>query len=899
MKKETANAPNAILANTAEGHRLSDINGNTASWRQWGPYLSERQWGTVREDYSADGSAWEYFPHDHARSRAYRWGEDGLGGFGDDKLNVCMNVALWNGQDPILKERLFGLTNNQGNHGEDVKELYYYLDGLPSHAYMKMLYKYPQKAFPYEDLVSVNATRSLQESEYELIDTGVFKDNRYFDIEIEYAKAGPEDILLQITAHNRGPETSCLHILPQVWFRNQWSWAETTQKPTMVARDKNCIDVKHPSLQAMQWKIDRDANLLFCENDTNSNRLYGAKAKGCFKDGINDAVVNGAISTNLDQSGTKAAGHFIADIVVGGSSTIRVRLSPKATNGGFSDFDAVMVQRRVEADEFYAALQSEQDNADKRLVQRQALAGMMWCKQFYGYDVRRWLEGDPLQPPPPPERLSIRNAAWGHVALGDVSHSDLGDIISMPDSWEYPWFAAWDLAFHSVTMALIDPGFAKSQLTLLTQARSLHPNGQIPAYEWNFSDVNPPVQAWAAVQIFDADRTATGIADTVFLERIFHKLMLNFTWWVNREDNEGRDIFQGGFLGLDNIGLFDLRKPLPSGGYLDQADGTAWAAAFALSMMRIALELSRTNKVYEDIATKFFEHFLYIAEAIHQTAGPGPSGLWDEQDQFYYDVLHMPGHATRTLRIRSLVGLIPLLAIEVLQEDCTKLFPQFSARMDWFVTHRPDLASLVSDWRTPNKQGFHLMSLMRRHRLNSVLTRMLDETEFLSDYGVRSLSKFHQKNPYVFKEAGNNLELHYEPGEGETRIYGGNSNWRGPVWMPINFMIIDALRKFHLFHGDAFQIECPKGSGKMLSLDQVADELSSRLQNLFLKTSDGCRAYLGNSEMQSKDQSFRDLLLFHEYFHGDTGRGLGASHQTGWTGLIALLLQPYKPAPPN
>ncbi len=878
------------LATTAEGLRLSPNDAKATQWRQWGPYLSERQWGTVREDYSADGSAWEYFPHDHARSRAYRWGEDGLGGFGDDKLIICMSVALWNGHDPILKERLFGLTNEQGNHGEDVKELYYYLDGLPSHAYMKMLYKYPQAAFPYEQLVKVNAVRALSEPEYELIDTGIFSDNRYFDVEIEYAKAAPDDILLQITAHNRGPDAAPLHILPQIWFRNQWSWVSGSTKPSLMLGSQTGVDVKHPLLPEMQWCCDQDAEVLFCENETNTNRLYGTKINATFKDGINDAVVRGVASTNAMTHGTKAAVHCMEMIPAGGSKTIRVRLSQVSMMDRFVDFDTIMLRRRKDADEFYSALQARQIDQDKRLVQRQALAGMLWCKQYYGYDVRRWLEGDPLQPTPSPDRAKIRNAGWGHFVLGDSSLADIGNVISMPDSWEYPWFAAWDLAFNCVTLALIDPSFAKAQLILLTQARSLHPNGQIPAYEWNFSDVNPPVQAWAALQIFDADRKATGVADTVFLERIFHKLMLNFTWWVNREDNMGRNIFQGGFLGLDNIGLFDLRQPLPGGGYLDQVDGTAWAATFSLNMMRMALALSQNNKVYVDLATKFLEHFLYISEAIHSTAGPMPTGLWDETDEFYYDILHVPGEASHVLRIHSLVGLIPLLAVEVLDEDYIKAFPEFAQRLDWFISHRPDLASLVSDWRMPNKQGFRLMSLMRKHRLNVVLTRMLDETEFLSAFGIRSLSKYHQQHPYDFTHAGQTFELHYEPGEGETRIYGGNSNWRGPIWMPANFMIIDALRKFYLYHGDEFQIECPKGSGKMLNLSQIADELSQRLQKLFLKSPDGNRPFFA----QPDNTNFRDLLLFHEYFHGDSGRGLGASHQTGWTGLIALLLQPNK-----
>jgi hypothetical protein len=895
MKIEVKNPASARLRQTAEGRRIAGL-GEGSAWRQWGPYLSERQWGTVREDYSADGSAWEYFPFDHARSRAYRWGEDGLGGFADERLHMCMNVALWNGRDAILKERLFGLTNHQGNHGEDVKELYYYLDGTPTHSSMKMLYKYPQRAFPYDELVSVNASRGLDESEFELIDTGAFDDDRYFDVEIEYAKAAPDDILLQIVARNRGPESAVLHVLPQVWFRNIWSWSGIEQMPHLEAGGAGEIGVNHPSMAPMRMSFEGSPDLLFCDNDTNARRLYGGEQAGWFKDTINDAIVGGdSGALNPARRGTKAAAHFVLEIAAGGARTIRVRLRPPSETAAFADFDAVVATRRAEADEFYAVIQSGISDADARRIQRQAFAGMLWCKQFYGYDVRRWLEGDALQPAPPPERLNARNADWQHVALGDVDPAQCGDIIAMPDSWEYPWFAAWDLAFHAVTLAAIDPGFAKAQLTLLTQARSQHPNGQMPAYEWNFSDVNPPVHAWAALRIYELDARNSGTGDLVFLERIFHKLMLNFTWWVNREDAEGRNIFQGGFLGLDNIGLFDLRKPLPGGGRLDQCDGTAWASAFALSMMRIALELSLHNNVYEDLATKFFEHFLYISAAIHAEGDKGPTGLWDEQDQFYYDTLSAPGEAPRTLRIRSIVGLIPLMAVELVHEDLAGALPQFRARMDWFVMHRPDLAALVSDWRAPNAEGYCLLALVRRHRLNAVLTRMLDETEFLSDHGVRSVSKFHQDHPYSFEQNSKTFSLHYEPGEGRTRIYGGNSNWRGPVWMPINYLLVETLRKFHLYYGDAFQIECPTGSDKFMSLEGVALELSLRLQRLFFKQSNGRRVYLGDSARQWEDTNFCDALQFHEYFHGDTGKGLGAAHQTGWTALIALLLAPAEP----
>ncbi|MGA2043218.1 MAG: glucosidase [Roseiarcus sp.] len=899
MTIEAPDSPATRVGDTQEGRRLADLSSG-APWRRWGPYLSERQWGTVREDYSADGSAWEYFPHDDSRSRAYRWGEDGLGGFADDKLQICMSVALWNGHDPILKERLFGLTNAEGNHGEDVKELYYYLDGVPTHAYMKMLYKYPQAAFPYDQLVAVNAARGLDEREYELIDTGIFDDDRYFDVEIEYAKASPDDILLRVTAHNRGAASARLHVLPQIWARNIWAWNPVPAKPRLEADGAEGILVAHPNLPPMRMACEGAAALLFCDNDTNSRRLRGAQAAGYFKDGVNDAVVKGdASAVNPQRRGTKAAAHYVLDVAGGGSRSVCVRLKRSEGAARTVGADAVFAARRAEADEFYAAVQSGVADPDQRLVQRQAFAGMLWCKQFYGYDVRRWLQGDPSQPAPPPAREEGRNAQWDHLAMGVVGDLSPGDVMSMPDAWEYPWFAAWDLAFHCVTFALIDPQFAKGQLILLTQARALHPDGQMPAYEWNFSDVNPPVQAWAALQIYEIDRKQSGAGDAVFLERVFHKLMLNFTWWVNREDHDGRNIFQGGFLGLDNIGLFDLRTPLPGGGYLDQSDGTAWVSAFALNMMRIALELSLANHVFEDLATKFFEHFIYIAEAVHATGGANDTGLWDDQDKFYYDVLRTPGHAGQVLRIRSIVGLVPLLAVEVLHEDFTTALPTFAERLDWFVDHRPDLARLVSNWRQPNPQGFRLLSLVRRYRLTCVLSRMLDEEEFLSDFGIRSVSKYHQDHPFLLQQSGESFSVAYTPGEGTTRIYGGNSNWRGPIWMPINYLIVEALHKLHKFHGDAFQVECPTRSGKFLSLEGVALELTRRLHGLFLKDGAGRRAYLGESNRQWEDANFRDNLLFYEYFHGDTGRGLGASHQTGWTGLIALLLNPTEQDDPT
>ncbi len=882
-----------------EQTRLDELS-TQRDWRRWGPYLSERQWGTVREDYSASGDAWTYLPHRNARSRAYRWGEDGLGGFSDDRQLLCMSVALWNGQDKYLKERLYGLTNEQGNHGEDVKELYYYVDGVPSHAYMKMVYKYPQTAFPYDQLKSANAGRGLDLPEFELIDTGVFTEDRYFDVEIEYAKVGPDDILLRITAHNRGPDAAPLHILPQVWFRNIWSWDSNAAKPRLTA-GKKAVNVHHDALPPMNWSCDAGAPYLFCENETNVNRLYAKQEKGFFKDAFHEAVVSGnAAAVNSVPMGTKAAAHVSAEIPAGGSHVVRVRLRPcLGQSDGFDNFDVLVDQRRSEADLFYAELQRHITDADQRLIQRQALAGMLWSKQFYGYDVWRWLEGDPAGPAPPENRRSGRNATWRHFASGDVDHTMGGDITSMPDCWEYPWFAAWDLAFHSVTLALIDPLFAKEQLLFLTHARALHPNGQMAAYEWNFNDVNPPVHAWAALRVYEMDRDANGKADTEFLQRMFHKLMLNFTWWVNRQDAEGNNIFEGGFLGLDNIGVFDLRVPLPDGGKLDQSDGTAWAAMFALNMMRMAIELTSHNRAYEDLATKFFEHFIFIAEAMHSTGGNGDQGLWDEQDQFYYDVLRRPGHSPHVLRIRSLVGLLPLFAAEVLHEDFDRDLPQFSARLHWFAQHRPDLASLVSDWQVPGTTGARQLALLRTHRLTAVLARMLDEHEFLSECGIRSVSKFHQQNPYTFEQNGHCLTLNYEPGEGATRIYGGNSNWRGPVWLPINYMIVDSLRELHGFYGDSFRVAYPTGSTVTKTLGDVADALSQRLQKLFLRDLAGARAYLGDDEKQQSDPHFRDLLLFHEYFHGDTGRGLGASHQTGWTGLIALLISqnPKEPKP--
>jgi hypothetical protein len=871
---------------TAEAMRLEEIR-QGKHWRRWGPYLSERQWGTVREDYSEYGTAWEYFTHDQARSRAYRWGEDGIGGFGDDRLLLCLGLALWNGRDPILKERLFGLTNSEGNHGEDVKELYYYLDGTPTHSYMRMLYKYPQAAFPYALLVEENRRRGRGKSEFELLDTGVFADNRYFDVEIEYAKANVDDILMRVTIHNRASEPASLHVLPQLWARNTWSWQADAMRPQLVAGSDDSISVDHPSFPHLRLFCGGRPEFLFCENETNIRRLWGMDASNhYFKDGINDCIVSGdRAAVNPERRGTKAAAHYSFSLAPAESRRICARLTIEEDARGLNGFDSIFDQRRSEVDEFYAELQCDIVDADARRVQRQALAGMLWSKQFYYIDIPEWLDGDPAQPAPPASRRHGRNADWRHL--------NNADIVAMPDKWEYPWYAAWDLAFHAVTLAMVDPGFAKDQLLLLTRDWYMHPNGQLPAYEWAFGDVNPPVHAWAAWRVYEIDREHRGgIGDRGFLERVFHKLMLNFTWWVNRKDVEGRNIFQGGFLGLDNIGIFDRSAPLPTGGYINQSDGTAWMAMYTLNLMRVALELALDDHVYEDIASKFFEHFLYIAEAMTNIGGDG-IGLWNEQDEFYYDVLHLPDGKRIPLRLCSLVGLIPLFAVEVLDASIVARLPRFNARLHWFLGHRPHLAKLVSRWYDASAGERHLLSLLRGHRMKRLLSRMLDETVFLSDFGVRSLSKAHGEHPYVFEHAGTRLSVSYVPGESASGIFGGNSNWRGPIWMPVNFLIIESLQRFHSYYGDDFKIECPVGSGTMLHLGEVAAELARRLCTIFLRDQAGRRAVFGASAIEQSDKQFRDNLLFYEFFDGDSGRGLGASHQTGWTGLVALLLRSY------
>ncbi len=870
----------------AEQKRLAEARDKIAPWKKWGPYVTERQWGTVREDYSPHGNAWEFVSHDAARSKAFRWGEEGIAGISDEQQLLCFSLALWNGKDPILKERMFGLTGNEGNHGEDVKEYYYYLDSTPTHSYMKMLYKYPQHEFPYARLVEENRRRGKGEAEFELIDTGIFDDDRYFDVFIEYAKAAPEDLLVKITVHNRGPEEARISLLPQLWFRNTWAWGHNGHKPTLLEIAKGVIEAKQGELGTLRLYCENASEFLFCENETNARRLYGAQnTLGTFKDGVNDYIVRGEKGAlNSSHNGTKAAAHYQLAIPAGGSATVRLRLANANLNQPFGDFEKLFAQRLQEADAFYAEVQDRIANADEKNVQRQAFAGMLWSKQFFYFDIPQWLKGDPGQPAPPMNRLHGRNHEWLHL--------NNADIISMPDKWEYPWYAAWDLAFHCIPFALIDAEFAKHQLVLLTREWYMHPNGQLPAYEWAFGDVNPPVHAWATWRVFQIDRKQSGgTGDLMFLERVFQKLLLNFTWWVNRKDAHGMNIFQGGFLGLDNIGVFDRSAPLPTGGHIAQADGTSWMAMYSLNMMRIALELAKHNHVYEDMATKFFEHFLYIAGATANIGGEGIN-LWDYNDEFFYDVLHLPDDSRVPLKVRSMVGLIPLFAVETLDPDLLEQVPEFKERLEWFLNYRPDLANLVSRWNEPGKGERRLLSLLRGHRMKMLLKRMLDETEFLSDYGVRALSRYHHEHPYVFEVMGNPHTVSYQPGESDSGLFGGNSNWRGPIWFPVNYLLIESLQKFHHYYGDDFKIECPTGSGQFMAINEVANELSRRLARVFLKDENGKRPVFNYSEKIQTDPHFRDYVLFHEYFHGDNGRGVGASHQTGWTGVVAKLLQP-------
>ncbi|MBD8236714.1 MULTISPECIES: glucosidase [Pseudomonas] len=868
------------VTQTIEGQRLATE--DAERWREWGPYLSERQWGTVREDYSADGDAWTYFPHEHARSRAYRWGEDGLAGFSDKAQRWCLGLALWNERDAILKERLFGLNNAEGNHGEDVKELYFFVDGVPSHAYMRMLYKYPHGAFPYTDLITENARRGLDDAEYEILDTGVFEDNRYCDVSVEYAKQQPDDIFMRVTVHNRSQQPTRLQVLPQAWARNDWSWTFDAPKPQLSIDGERVLARHHelPDRHLTAWGED-GVEWLFCENESNVVKLDGQVASGPFKDGINDYVVSGTQSTIRRDTGTKVAARFILELAADESKTLYLRFAP--VDAPAVNARKLFEQRRQETDDFYAALQHGIADADARNVQRQALAGLLWSKQLYYFDVNQWLDGDPAQPAPPPERLHIRNTHWRHLSNFD--------ILSMPDTWEYPWYASWDQGFQAVAMALIDPGYAKQQLLLLVKDRFMHPNGQLPAYEWRFDDANPPVHAWASWRVYLQDKALTGVGDMDFLERIFHKLLLNFSWWVNRKDAEGRNLFQGGFLGLDNIALFDRSAALPAGYQLDQADGTAWVAAYALDLMRIGLELAKRNAVYVDIAVKFFEHFLYIAGAINRV-DDSAEGLWDEQDLFFYDVLHRPDGQSEPVRLRSIVGLMPLFAVLVLEQREHEALAGLRERLLGFMKHRPDLARLVSRWNEPGQGNRLLLALLRGERTKDLLRRMLDDKEFLSAFGVRSLSKAFAEQPLALKMNGDTLCARYQPGESDSRLYGGNSNWRGPVWMPVNYMLIESLREFHRYYADNFSVEYPSGSGYLSSLEEVADSLSQRLTGLFLRDENGCRPSMAGYSQLEADPLSRDLVLFHEYFHGETGRGLGASHQTGWSALVALLLQP-------
>jgi hypothetical protein len=863
---------------TAEQQRLEDSRQRNAHWKRWGPYLSERAWGTVREDYSEHGTAWEYLSHDAARSKAYRWNEDGIAGISDRRQRLCFAVAMWNGKDPILKERIFGLTGNEGNHGEDVKEYYFYLDSTPTHSYMKYLYKYPQAEFPYARLVDENRRRGKDRREFELLDTGVFDGDRYFDVEVEYAKASPDDLLIRVNVSNRGPEAAEIYLLPTVWFRNTWSWHEGAQKPAMKA-EAGSIQIS----EGQRLYYQGSPELLFTENETNTRRLYNyANGTHYAKDGINDYVVNGDRSAvNPQLTGTKAATGYQLTVQAGSTAVVKLRLTSEPDGDLGEGFDRIFALRQQEADEFYGTVIPADLSEDARQVMRQSLGGLLWSKQFYHYVVKDWLEGDSATPPPPEGRKYGRNREWGHLYNADV--------ISMPDKWEYPWYAAWDLAFHCVPLAIVDPDFAKEQLTLMVREWYMHPNGQIPAYEWAFGDVNPPVHAWAAWRVYKIEKKRRGTGDRVFLQRIFHKLLLNFTWWVNRKDAEGRNIFQGGFLGLDNIGVFDRSAPLPTGGHLEQADGTGWMAMYCLNLLAIALELAEEDPSYEDVASKFWEHFLYIANAIN-TLGHGGEGMWDETDGFFYDVLHHEGNQ-RCLKVRSMVGLIPLFAVETLEPAALEKLDGFSRRMQWFIENRPDLTKNVACMSTEGMGDRRLLSVVDANQLRRVLRFMLDENEFLSPYGIRALSRVHLSNPYVLGVNGSSYSVSYEPAESSTGLFGGNSNWRGPIWFPVNYLLIESLQKFHHYYGDEFTVEYPTGSGRFLTLRDVAAELSRRLTRTFLRDASGRRPVHGNSDKFQLDPHWRDLVLFYEYFHGDDGSGVGASHQTGWTGLAAKLLQ--------
>lgn len=867
--------------------RLKEDRDRKKHWKKWGPYLTERQWGTVREDYSLDGSAWENVTHEEARSKAYRWGEEGIGGMSDYKQKLCIAWAFWNGKDPLIKERLFGLTGNQGNHGEDVKEIYYYLDSTPTHSYMKMLYKYPQREFPYSDLIDENRRRSKADKEYELIDTGIFNDDAYFDIFIEYAKKDVEDLVGTATIHNRGKEDAEIWVMPTMWFRKTWFTGHEPFMPKLSKTDENSITAFSPKSGNYFFNFEGTPELKFCDNETNREKLYGIKNEKKFlKDAINDYLIEGNENhLNPDDFGTKAAAIYKLIIPAGEKKIVRFRMTHQSMEDSLDTFEEIVECRKQEADAFYSEIQKRVKDDDHLNIQRQAFAGMMWSKQFYYYNVERWLEGDTGRYVPPVARKKGRNNKWRHLQNYD--------IISMPDKWEYPWYAAWDLAFHCIPIARIDPDFAKNQLVLLLNEWYMHPNGQIPAYEWNFSDVNPPVHAYAVQRVYQIDKKMNGDkGDQEFLERAFHKLMLNFTWWINQKDNDGKNIFEGGFLGLDNISVFDRSHAHKYSGKLEQADATSWMAMFSLNMLRISLDLCAFNKVYQFTATKFLEHFLYIAGAMSNISGENIS-LWDDEDNFFYDVLHLPGKEPKVMKVKSIVGIIPFFAVEPIREEMFSGLPEFRKRMDFFMKEKPKLAALVSSWIQPGNEKRRLFSLLRGHRMKSILQKMLNPDEFLSEFGIRSLSKAHEKHPYSMRMNGDVLTVRYTPGESDSLMFGGNSNWRGPIWFPINFLIIESLKKFDFYYGGEFSIEYPTGSGNYLTMDLIAKELSLRNMKIFMKNEKGYRPVYGNNKKMQEDPHFKDYILFYEYFHGEDGRGLGASHQTGWTGLIAEMIHKY------
>jgi hypothetical protein len=878
------------MAQDPETARLEQARSDKTPWRKWGPYLSERQWGTVREDYSQDGNAWDYFSHDQARSRAYHWGEDGIAGFSDDKQLLCFSVALWNTRDPILKERMFGLTNSEANHGEDVKEYYFYLDSTPTHSYMKYLYKYPQGEYPYRDLLEGNKRRGRAGMEYELLDTGMFNEDRYFDVFVEYAKQGPEDILIQISVANRGPDAATLHVLPTLWFRNSWTWWAGAPKPslTQVSGQKGAqvVAVSHDELGKRYLFCEGDVPLLFTENETNNERIFGTpNASRYVKDGINNYVVNGDRgSINPEKTGTKSSAHYELNVGAGKTATVRLRLcdtAPNVNSDPFKGFGETMQARQREADQFYKSITPSGANEDQARVMRQALAGMLWSKQFFFFDVEKWLQehgDDPMRP----HAREMRNSEWFHMVN---QH-----IISMPDKWEYPWFAAWDLAFHTIALSMVDPDFAKEQLDLMLQEFYLHPTGQIPAYEWNFSDVNPPVHAWATIFLYRTEQALHGEGDIEFLKRSFAKLTLNFSWWVNRKDRFGKNLFEGGFLGLDNIGVFDRSAPLPTGGHLEQADGTAWVSMFCQNMLEISIELATHDSFFQDMAAKFAEHFLWIARAMNQA---GPDGMWDEEDGFYYDILRLPDGSAQRLKVRSMVGLLPLCATTVIEPWQRERIPRVLAVLHERLRRMPELRDSIH----PTGVGHYgygdrgMLALVNPDRLRRILSRMLDENEFLSPHGIRALSRYHDEHPYVLNVAGQEYRVNYLPAESDTGMFGGNSNWRGPIWMPVNAVLLRSLLSLYLYHGNDFKVECPTGSGKLMNLYEVAQEITGRLTRIFLKDKSGRRPVYGGTEKFQTDPHWKDYLLFFEYFHGDNGAGLGASHQTGWTGLVAKYVE--------